>query len=126
MPTRKQASAFQATIARYERRLRAIQEIQELIAEDPGFVEDIRTALNGRNGATQAVTGSTNFDRVRRWFRDRNNAWASAPEISRALDISRGVLGQMLYVGHTEAFESKPKPGSRKRKLWRLRKDVLP
>ena len=128
MPTKSPENALDRVAARYERRLETVRRIQELVQDDPSLAAEIAAALNGRTLDPRPIPGggATHFERVRAFFEDRNNAWASAPDIAQALDMKRGVLGQMLYKAHTKRFEKKSKPGDKKSKLWRLRKEVAP
>jgi hypothetical protein len=123
MPGKSPESVLEKVAARYERRLETVRRIQELVQDDPALAAEIATAFNGRatkRGATEG-TGATHFERVKKFFDDRDNAWTSAPEIARALDMKRGILGQMLYKGYVDRFEKRAKRGDKKLKLWRLK-----
>ena len=128
MPTKSPENALEEVAARYEHRLETVRRIQELVQDDPALAAEIAAALNGHaptHRSTPAI-GTTHFERVKGFFEDRNNAWASASDIAQTLDMKRGVLGQMLYKAYTQRFEKKSKPGNKKSKLWRLRKEVAP
>lgn len=117
---------LQIVIARYERRIETVQRIQELIKDDPLLASEITAALNGRKSPPQNQDRLSNFDTIRDFFENRNNAWTATPEISQAVGFSRGSVSQVLYdKKHSKQFEKKAKPGSKKIKMWRLRREVM-
>jgi len=119
-------ATLEQVAARYERRLETIRRIQELVRDDPSLASEIAAALNGQGQKlSRRRATTTNVERVKAFLFDRKNDWISAPEIAKALDMSRGTLGQILYQGYANQFEKKAKPGNKKVKLWRLRKEVL-
>ena len=127
MPQNNPQTALEQIAARYERRLETVRRIQELVQDDPVLASEIVAALNSQSHKAPPCkkAGATNFERVKAFFLDGKNAWTSTPDISRALGIKRGPLGQILHQTHARWFQKKPKPGSKKIKMWRLRKEVM-
>ena len=115
---------------RLEARLRAIRTIRGFLREDPGFAADLRHTLaeEPRASAEQAPPATSggapqgkHIDRVRSFFASNGNKWTTAPDIGRAVGISRGSVAGILYQTYEDNFEHKSHPDHARMKLWRLR-----
>ncbi len=117
--------------SRFERHAETLRRIQELVQDDPDLAPLIVAALNGAGAEkpyktrVKRINAHTHLDTVVAFFDSQDNAWATTSDIQKATGISRGALGAVLHGTHKERFKKKAKPGDRKTKLWRLRKEVI-
>lgn len=113
------------------RLLKAFKTVVDIFKEYP----QIRTLLLGH--ADMPALGQINeveadrpriirissFLRVKRWFKAKKNAWATASEISEGAGVSAASIKQILWITHSHRFEKKTSPMDGKSKQFRLRPD---
>lgn len=125
--TTTKSTHFADAIARYQKRVEAIQRIQGLMDSDPEFLPELLKLLGANGQASTIVSGHaeeaplTHLERIRAFFGERNNKWASTREILTATGIKRGSLGVVLYQGKGATFDVRRHPTSKKLRQWRLK-----
>ena len=55
------------------------------------------------------------------YFRKTGNQWQTAPNVGRALGITRGGVAALFYKTHTDHFEKTPHPTHSRMQVWRLK-----
>lgn len=134
-------------LAREERRIEALRLVDDLVQNDPVFVADLMAALGARGAAAPAtahVNGDvpggrgrvrrrvrvrvrvrsktkTNFQRIREWFRENGNEWATVDQVVAATGGKKASIGFVIYARNKEAFESRDDPKGIKAREYRLK-----
>jgi hypothetical protein len=124
-PRQKLDEAIEAT-ARKLQRLKALRDAMN----DDDIMDDIALifapSTNGAVGKdTPTKPRSKNMERIYRYFRNRNNQWATAKEIVSGAKVKLNSLRQLLYRSHVEEFDRDGQVGFGKQSRFRL-KEVPP
>jgi hypothetical protein len=110
----------------FDRRSEGISAVLELLDEDRDFIAILRALVaedNGHRGSFRSPGKGDVFARVKKFFDDRSNEWATAPQIIEETGITRPRLNKIIYgEKHRDLFDKKDDPDNGKSKLWRIKK----
>ena len=116
--------SFDDAISRYERRLKGLRAVRELLKDDPQFLHDLANLARSMNGSTRRGTLPANqgnsFSQVETYFQECGNQWSTAREISDTTEIQTGTISYVLYE-HKAKFEKRDHPADGRKKQWRMK-----
>lgn len=122
------STAVKKAIASLEARVAKLKALDEVLAD-----EEIAKALQDALGVNGAVTGrvtrkktgkkarATVYDKIVKYFQDRNNAWATLRQMVADTKISIGSLRNELYKQRREKFERDAQKGGGRETKFRLK-----
>lgn len=127
-------TSLDRAIENHERRAAAIKQIKQVMLEFPDLLQELQLGDDGQPDQPQPALKiprgfrrkrlairMTNFDRVQKFFADTGNEWIGVPELAVKLGWSRGAVGHLMWTAHPNEFESRPVPGKKRKKLWRMK-----
>ena len=119
------ANPFTELASRYQRRAEIAARLSEIVANDPGFVDDLIDLLKQkRNGQAPTQNGKrppTHIGQIIAYFKANGNKWATAPDLMRDIGMSRAQVGTVLYKAGIDYFQRRKSPKHKRLVLWRLK-----
>ena len=107
------------TITSLEQRLERLRALRAAMDDDEIVAE--MTKAFAVNGSAQSVQRSGgNMTKIRQFFENRGNQWATIAQIVDAIGISKHSLRQLLYRSNKEEFERESHRGGGQESLFRL------
>jgi hypothetical protein len=123
-------------VAAIERRLAAARQIRSLMVEFPDLIAEMTGAAFARSNEECKVpverkgnlddgSGLSNYQRIAKFFVMNGNGWFEAPRVGEALGLTRGTVATVFWTSHADKFQKEPIPGTARKKVWRLKPDIL-
>ena len=113
----------------YNKRAETLRRVRELLDGDPDLKAALLEALSQPQDVDTpkrepVTTRMTYADKVRQWFGERGNKFATRAEVAKALGVTPNNLVTVFYGERKIDFESRPNPRDKRGVQWRLRKEV--
>src|ERR1051325_433699 len=103
-------SAADRVLSRQRQRVRTMEQIRQLVAEDPAFISDLRFFVvclgEGNEGLSiSSAPDRTHFEKIRDFFTANGNKPSYTSQIVGGTGLSLGAVGQVIYKDRSSAFE---------------------
>lgn len=133
--TQQKLDAAQARLDEQISNLRNQAERLQGIRDTPELLRELLDVLQGEaetNGSTprrqrrtrqnsgRVGSQATGFERIKQFFQQRNNQWASSGDVIDGAGIPRGMFSNIVYRARKSSFESRRDPENEKRRQYRL------
>lgn len=125
MTTTTPKQKLDQAIESIERKLHRLKALRDAMNDDD-ILDDIASifgpSANGEAGSSASTKPvSKNMVKIRRFFHNRDNQWATAKEIVSGTKVKLNSLRQLLYRSHVEEFDRDGQVGFGKQSKFRLK-----